>query len=62
MGWLTWSDLYKNILRGFVKSLEQAKKTIAYSITSVWQYGMFILNLKLVVLVKSVFNRKFMLA
>lgn len=25
MGWLTWSDLYKNILRGLVKNLEQVK-------------------------------------
>ena len=26
MGWLTWSDLYKNILRGMVKNLEQFKE------------------------------------
>ena len=25
MGWLTWSDLYKNILRGLVKNLQQVK-------------------------------------
>jgi hypothetical protein len=26
MGWLTWSDLYKNILRGLVQNLEQVKR------------------------------------
>ena len=26
MGWLTWSDLYKNILRGLVRNLEQVKE------------------------------------
>jgi hypothetical protein len=26
MGWLTWSDLYKNILRGMIKNLEQIKE------------------------------------
>jgi len=25
MGWLTWSDLYKNILRGLVRNLEEVK-------------------------------------
>ncbi|SCZ00636.1 hypothetical protein [Flavobacterium caeni] len=27
MGWLTWSDLYKNILRGLIKYLQQVKET-----------------------------------
>jgi hypothetical protein len=26
MGWLAWSDLYKNILRGLIKNLEQVKE------------------------------------